>query len=78
MEQVAGRDAAEGQAPKRKLTTADEEKSRLEEWFPGWRVWYVHRVVDHTVWCARRGTVLLNEDSPEALIAAIKRAEGES
>jgi hypothetical protein len=74
MELAASQDAAGGQAPGKVETTADEDIATLEEWFPGWRFWYVRRVFGHTVWCARRGPVLLNEDSPWTLAEAIVRA----
>jgi L-rhamnose isomerase len=74
---ITGIVIAAGQSPGQ-LETADQEKAALEERFPGWRVWYVHRVVGHTVWCARRGPVLLNEDSPEHLAEAIEQADAEA
>lgn len=70
--------AAGGQAAGPVETTADEELARLREWFPDWHVWYVLRVVGHTVWCARCGTVLLNEDSPGHLAEAIGQAEAKA
>ena len=58
--------------------TLGEALAALRERFPDWRFWYVLRVIGHTVWCARRGPVLLNEDSPEWLAEAIEEADAEA
>jgi hypothetical protein len=51
---------------------------RLEAEHPAWQIWTVHKAVGGIVWCARRrdgeGKVI-NEDSPAALAAAIRRAD---
>lgn len=58
--------------------TNDEEIAALEKRFPDWRFWYVRRYIGNTVWCARRGPVLLNEDSPETLADAVIAADAEA
>jgi hypothetical protein len=70
--------AAAGEQGPGQPETSDEEIARLEVRFPGWKCWYVRRVVGHTVWCARRGPVLLNEDSPGHLAEAIEQAGAEA
>jgi hypothetical protein len=49
---------------------ADEIVSDLERQWPDWQIWYVRRLYQGPVWCARRwddtGSTI-NADSPEEL-----------
>jgi hypothetical protein len=56
------------------LDELDERKRQLEQRHPGWHVWYVPHLDRSVTWCGRANP-LLNEDSPEALSAAIEQAE---
>jgi hypothetical protein len=69
--------------PTRRRTVLIHDRTRqavrqLEQEWPDWQCWVVHRAVGSPVWCARRwddtGQVL-NEDSPERLAEGIRRAE---
>jgi hypothetical protein len=55
------------------LTEMDERKRQLMEKHPGWLVWYVPHTNRTVKWCARPEP-LLNEDTAEALSAAIEQA----
>jgi hypothetical protein len=56
------------------LDAQDERKRQLEQRHPGWQIWYVPLHGQRaTTWCGRPWP-LLNEDSPEALSAAIEAA----
>jgi hypothetical protein len=56
------------------LGEMDERRRQLMEKHPGCLVWYVLHANRTVKWCARPEP-LLNEDSPEALSAAIEQAE---
>jgi hypothetical protein len=55
----------------------ESDKQRIMSTCPGWLVWWLHTSDTRVTWHAReRGTVVtmpLTENSPDDLIAAIKR-----
>jgi len=56
------------------LNERDRIKADLEERFPAWQIWYVPRLGQLTLWCARR-TPHLEAESAEELAELIERAE---
>jgi len=56
------------------LNELDRIKHELEERHPGWHIWFVPHLNRTVMWCGQRNPVL-NEDSPEALSAAIEQVE---
>jgi hypothetical protein len=56
-----------------------EAVERLQAEHPAWQIWVVYKAVGGVVWCARRRDGEgrpINEDSPAALSAAIRQADG--
>lgn len=55
----------------------DEKRAQLEEWLPGWRIWYVPNLDRDPTWCAQPWPHI-NCDSPEQLVEEIKDAHQEA
>jgi hypothetical protein len=65
-----------GRASTPSLHQFDAELDRLKAAYPGWNIWYVPRVIGHTVWCAQP-LPLINTDSPEHLAQEIEDANAD-